>query len=167
MADSDTGDDIAMGNPLGTASEGRPQTAVELESDEDWKNRVKAEDAALDQQFREKGKEKSSATASESADQTQAARPKSSQAPPELPPASFPALINMLSTQAMVALGLIPNPATQKAECELPLARYFIDLIGVLEEKTAGKLTSEEASFLDETLHTLRMAFVKRSKPTD
>ena len=72
----------------------------------------------------------------------------------------------MLSTQAMVALGLIPNPATRKAEKELPLARYFIDLIGVLEKKTAGNLDRDEAAALDETLHTLRMAYVQRSKET-
>jgi hypothetical protein len=61
---------------------------------------------------------------------------------------------------------LIPNPATKTAEKQLPLARYFIDLISVLEQKTAGNLDREEAAALDETLHTLRMAYVQFSKET-
>ena len=69
----------------------------------------------------------------------------------------------MLSTQAMLGMGLLPNPATRKPETQLPMARYFIDLIGVLEQKTAGHLDPEESAALDETLHSLRMAYIQCS----
>jgi hypothetical protein len=149
---------------------GKPQ--IEIVADEDWKSRVQAENAALEQKFRA---EKPSATKDQSGTVTPPeARPQpvaQEQAPqreqlPPFPEASLATLLAMLSNQAMVALGLIRNPVTGKAEKELPLARYFIDLIDVLEQKTKGNLDPDEAAALDETLHTLRMAFVHRSKET-
>jgi len=145
---------------------------LEVSSDEDWKNRVKAEDAAFDQKFA--GKEPA-AVKTAPGGQTRAERDPSAlrdesaqrEPLPQFPEPSFAALLGMLSTQAMVALGLIANPATRKAQKELPLARYFIDLISVLEQKTAGNLESDEAAALEESLHTLRMAYVQRSKETD
>jgi len=144
---------------------------LEVSSDEDWKNRVKAEDAAFDQQFggKETASVKTAAGGQTPSQREQSAtRDESAQrgALPQFPEPSFAALLTMLSTQAMVALAFIPNPATRKAEKELPLARYFIDLISVLEQKTAGNLASEEAAALEESLHTLRMAYVQRSKET-
>lgn len=147
---------------------GKPQ--IQIVADEDWKSRVQAENAALDQKFH--AEEPSAAKGQPASAPTPDAAPKSAaQEPateheqlPPLPDASLAALLAMLSNQAMVALGLIRNPVTGKAEKELPLARYFIDLIGVLEEKTKGNLDSDEAAAIDETLHTLRMAFVHRSK---
>jgi hypothetical protein len=156
--------DDETGNDPGSAK--GPQ--LEVSADEDWKNRVKAEDAAFDQKFT--GSETASAktAASGSAGAQRATNSESSerQPLPQFPEPTFATLLAMLSTQAMVALGLIPNPATRKAEKELPLARYFIDLISVLEQKTAGNLDSEEAAALEESLHTLRMVYVQRSKET-
>ncbi|HEX4072665.1 MAG TPA: DUF1844 domain-containing protein [Planctomycetaceae bacterium] len=161
-------------NEPGHDTEGGPGIAagqkVEITADEDWKSRVKAEDAALDQQFQHAD---ATATKPETGEAARPAEPRTEtregsarrEAPP-LPEPSLATLLGMLSTQAMVALGLLPNPATRKAEKELPLARYFIDLIGVLEKKTAGNLDPDEAAALDETLHTLRMAYVQRLKET-
>ena len=78
----------------------------------------------------------------------------------QVPPANIATLVTMFSTQTMVALGLIPNPATNKAEPQLPLAQHFIDLLGVLEEKTKGNLTDAEHRLLESSLHELRMAFL-------
>jgi hypothetical protein len=155
------------GNGPGSAT----RSQVEVSTDEDWKNRVKAEDAAFDQQF---GAKEPASVTTAAGDQTRSQRDQSAmraetarrEAQPPFPEPSFAGLLAMLSTQAMVALGLIPNPSTRKAEKELPLARYFIDLISVLEQKTAGNLESEEAAALEESLHTLRMAYVQRSKET-
>ncbi len=71
-----------------------------------------------------------------------------------------------MATQATVALGLVPNPATRKADKNLPMARYFIDLLGVLQEKTKSSLDQDELLGLEDTLHSLRMAYVQRSKET-
>jgi hypothetical protein len=145
---------------------------IEVASDEDWKNRVKAEDAALDQRFRGGGAQ-SPATAepARTAQPTgsaasREARPAEPQSAWEMPQPTFGGLVGLLSAQAMMFLGLIPNPATQNAETQLPTARYFIDMISILEEKTAGQLTKEESHFLDETLHSLRMTYMQRSKQT-
>ena len=74
--------------------------------------------------------------------------------------------MGLLSVQAMMFLGQIPNPATGKAETQLPTARYFIDMIGILEEKTKGQLTKEESQILNDTLHSLRMIFMQLSTQT-
>lgn len=145
-----------------TGDETKPQ--VELSGDEDWKNRVKAEDAAIDQQFRQQSAAFSTPQtgASQSADQTR----RKAEPPADLGEASFESLVSMLTTPAMVALGLVPNPATKKAEPQLPMARYLIDLLGVLEQRTKGNRSPEESQALEDTLHSLRMMYVQRSKMT-
>jgi hypothetical protein len=146
--------------------------SIEVASDEDWKNRVKAEDAALDQQFRSQPAETAG-----SAEPPGTAQPAGSPAPREtgrsqqqtareMPKPTFGDLVGLLSAQAMMFLGVIPNPSTQKAETQLPTARYFIDMISILEEKTAGQLTKQESDVLEETLHSLRLTYMERSKQT-
>ena len=146
-------------------------------TDEDWKQRVKAEDAALDQKLREESEEKSSddtdsTTPSdvEIPDLAREAATSSPEAPsaPDgahpLPPADFSTILMTFSTQAMVSLGLIPNPITNKPEVQLDLARHFIDMLAVLEQKTKGNLSSEESALLDKSLHELRMIFMEQQK---
>jgi Domain of unknown function (DUF1844) len=146
-----------------TGDDTEPQ--VQLSADEDWKNRVKAEDAAIDQQFRDKSAASGApqSGASEHADEQTRRKPES---PPDLGEANFDALVAMLSAPAMVALGAVPNPATKKAEPQLPMARYLIDLLGVLEQRTTGNRSPEESEALEETLHSLRMMYVQRSRMT-
>lgn len=82
----------------------------------------------------------------------------------QLPPANMTTLVSMLSTQAMVALGMIPDPSTGQPEPQPALARHFIDLLGVIEDKTRGNLSPEEHRLLDASLHELRMLFVQISR---
>jgi hypothetical protein len=140
----------------------QPNPQIEVASDEDWKSRVKAEDAALDEQLRGEKKPAEAKTTAPGAS-PEPGRSKSD-ASREFPTADFSGLVGMLSTQAMLGMGLLPNPATRKPEKQLPMARYFIDLIGVLEQKTAGHLDPEESATLDETLHSLRMAYIQCSR---
>ncbi|NLT77296.1 MAG: DUF1844 domain-containing protein, partial [Planctomycetes bacterium] len=44
---------------------------------------------------------------------------------------------------------------------DLEMARYNIDMLEVLEAKTKGNLTAEEAQVLKNTLSELRMGFVQ------
>jgi hypothetical protein len=81
-----------------------------------------------------------------------------------LPPPSLAFLITTLGTQAMVALGEVPNPITGKMERLPNQAKHFIDTLAMLEEKTAGNRTPEESALLSSLLHQLRMAYVTRSK---
>ena len=82
---------------------------------------------------------------------------------PEIPPARFDILIQLLSSQAILALGLIPDPQG-KTEVRLPLARHFIDLLAILESKTKGNLTGHEAKMLEQSLHELRVLFLDKSQ---
>jgi Domain of unknown function (DUF1844) len=176
MIDHESVADNQTQPPPASASQGAAVHG-EVASDEDWKNRVKAEDAALDQQFRSQpaGSESqpsssttaaAPATSPASAESAGGDRPAQQQAARNMPDPTFGDLVGLLSTQAMMFLGLIPNPATQKPETQLPTARYFIDIISILEEKTAGQLTKQESNILDETLHELRMIYMQRSKQT-
>ena len=76
------------------------------------------------------------------------------------PPATFEFLVHTLFTQALMALGRIPNPITKQAHRNLPTARHFIDTLGMLEQKTAGNLTEDERRLLEEMQHQLRMMFM-------
>lgn len=138
----------------------------EIVVDEDWKKQVKAEDAALDQKLQEEQLESSKSDRSRETSAAQSPDEKSTAAGEtiEMPPAGFITLIGMFSTQAMVGLGILPNPVTGKAEPQLEIARHFIDLLGVIEEKTKGNLDDSEKSMLTSTLHQLRMAFLQQSK---
>jgi len=79
----------------------------------------------------------------------------------EIPEASMPFLISMLSSQVMMAMGFLPTPDGQQPPVDLPLAKHFIDLLAVLDEKTKGNLTEEEQSMMTESLHQFRMAYVQ------
>ena len=79
----------------------------------------------------------------------------------EIPPASMQFLISMLSSQVMMALGFLPDPSGQQPPVDLGMAKHFIDLLGVLDEKTKGNLNEEEQQMLTESLHQFRMAFMQ------
>ncbi len=77
-----------------------------------------------------------------------------------LPPATFSFLLTTIATQAMIALGQVPNPITGKVELRPQQAKHYIDTLSMLEEKTTGNRTSDESTLLTEVLHQLRMAYV-------
>jgi hypothetical protein len=65
--------------------------------------------------------------------------------------------------QALMALGEVPNPATGQPQADLEQARYLIDILGMLQEKTHGNLTSEESTLLEDLLYELRMKYVAQT----
>ncbi len=73
-------------------------------------------------------------------------------------------MVGLFGTQAMIALGKLANPATGKAEKNLPAARLFIDTLEMLESKTKGNLNADETKVLHATLTDLRLMFVEESK---
>lgn len=131
----------------------KPQ--IEIASDEDWKSRVKAEDARLDQEVAHKHEVAESAPEEDDDDEVIDAS--------RLPPPSLMTLFQMLSSQSIVAMGMIPAP-NGKSILQLPLAKHFIDMLSVLEEKCKGNLSPDEQKFLDGTLHELRLAYVEVSR---
>ena len=78
---------------------------------------------------------------------------------PQLPPASFDVLVQVIAAPAMVHLGLVANPATGKLEKNLEQARWHIDLLHVLEEKTRAQLSAAEKGRVDQLLSQLRNAY--------
>ena len=78
-----------------------------------------------------------------------------------LPEISFINLIFSISTSALIQLGEIQDPLTQQSAKNVPLAKQTIDLIGMLEEKTRGNLTSDEGKILENILYDLRIRYVK------
>src|SRR4051794_30166268 len=76
----------------------------------------------------------------------------------------FIEFVMMQAQNAALFLGQIPNPQTGEGEVNLELARMFIDQLAMIQEKTRGNLSNEEAAVLRNTLSNLQMAFVEVSQ---
>lgn len=162
-----------MAEPMGD----KPKLII----DEDWKTQVEREREEMRRVKEQSAAETSAPETSELADVASAAdqqqeveqpsavktprasaREEAEQLPPP-PPASFPFLVSMLGTQALVAMGQLGDENNAPPP-RLDYAKHYIDLLGLLEEKTKGNLTSEEASLLADWLHQLRLGFVEVAK---
>jgi hypothetical protein len=77
---------------------------------------------------------------------------------------TFATLIISLSTQALMLLGEIVEPGQEMPTRDLPSAKHMIDLLAVLEKKTAGNLDATEAVLLERILYDLRMRFVELAR---
>jgi hypothetical protein len=85
-------------------------------------------------------------------------------APAGAPKADLTSLLVMLYGDAMANLGQAPDPATGRPHVDLEHARFTIDLLAVLQDKTRGNRTPDESAVLEEMLSTLRMGFVRLSQ---
>ncbi len=74
----------------------------------------------------------------------------------DVPAATFPNFLGGLATQALMQFGEIPNPITGEREVNLPYARYTVQLLEVLEQKTRGNRTAEEEQYLTGMLTDFR-----------
>ena len=132
--------------------------------DEDWKERVD----------REQSQPAPAAASVPDAAPTPAAAPAASDSAlepagtPETGPveARFDVFVSGLSMEALIGLGDLPHPMTKKRGVNLPQAKYLIDLLGILEEKTRGNLTAEEAQLLQDVLYQLRMRYLGKTEKT-
>ena len=78
-----------------------------------------------------------------------------------LPPADFKGLVGILASQAVMGLGAMPDESGKGVLIDLDGAKFAIDLLAVLEEKTAGNLQDEESKELGAVLTELRARFVQ------
>jgi len=78
-----------------------------------------------------------------------------------LPDPTFAELVNLVALQALVGLGLVGGPGGEPIPAQPDVARHFIDMLQVLQEKTANNLAPEEKRLLDATLYDLRMRYVE------
>ncbi len=82
-----------------------------------------------------------------------------------IPPVpDFKFFISTLSLQATIFLGQIPNPVSQKTEEDLPQAKFIIDTLGMLQEKTKGNLSNDETELLEHLLYELRTIYLSKNK---
>jgi hypothetical protein len=81
-----------------------------------------------------------------------------------LPEASLLTLIDMFASEAAMNLGLAQTPDGGRTPVDLELARHWIDILGMLQEKTQGNLSEEEAAVLENVLTYMRMQFVGASR---
>ena len=75
-------------------------------------------------------------------------------------PASFVNFLSTLATNAAAALGAVPHPATGKRTLDLDTGKYWLDVLGMIKDKTSGNLHPQEARLLDGLLADLRMQYV-------
>lgn len=113
--------------------------------DEDWKQQAQ--------------KEKELLAAQEKVEEKKSQREEIRRGP--LPKGDFAGLLSMLVTQAFFSLGLLAVEGQEKKEPDLELAKYNIDILETIEEKTKGNLTDEEKKVLENMLEQVRMAYVK------
>ena len=111
--------------------------------DEDWKQQAK--------------KEKEVLAAAEEAEKKEGEKKRRG----PLSKGDFAGLVSMLFTQTLFSLGVIQVKGEERRQPDLALAKFNIDMLEVLEEKTRGNLTDDEKQVLENTLNELRMAYVK------
>ena len=80
-----------------------------------------------------------------------------------LPQVSFSTFVFSLSSSALVHLGEMQDPETEKVELDLPMAKQIIDTLGMLQEKTRGNLDAQEDRLLKSVLYDLRLRYVQKS----
>jgi len=141
-------EDTTPAEPSGADRPPDQEPAIHVDSD--WKKEAQAEKQRLAREAE---------TAAPADASTDGPTPETG-AEQTLPPASFPALVQMLATQAAIFMSDQRDPQTGRSMRHLDLAKHNIDLLRVLEEKTKGNLTDEEKELLDHLLYELRMAYV-------
>jgi hypothetical protein len=110
--------------------------------------------------------DKEQAAAAKNGEVREPEAPETSQAdksdePPPLPEINFATFVVSLNASALLHLGAIEDPTTGKTEKNLPMAKQTIDILSMLEEKTAGNLPKDEENLLKNILYDLRIIYVK------
>ncbi len=122
-----------------SADEAAGPKETEKAVDEDWKAEARREKEKLEQKEEEQASEKAGA---------------------QMPPADFMHFFSGMAAQALMQLGVIDNPFEGEKKLDLAAARYSIDVMQMLADKTKGNLTDEEDEYVRAALHDLRMRFV-------
>lgn len=82
-------------------------------------------------------------------------------------PASFVNFLSTLATNAAAALGAVPHPATGQRSLDLDTGKYWLDVLGMLRDKTKGNLHEKESRLLEGLLADLRMQYVTMVRATE
>jgi len=82
-------------------------------------------------------------------------------------PLTFSSFVLSLGTSTLVLLGEKLSPDQPDSPVNLPQAKEIIEILSMLESKTQGNLSTEEAAVLRDMLYTLRMKYVERASGTN
>ncbi len=77
-------------------------------------------------------------------------------------PINFSSFVLGIYTHTLIFLGDIPHPETNEISVNMEAAKQNIDILSILEEKTKGNLTDEEAHLMKEVLDMLRLQFISK-----
>lgn len=75
---------------------------------------------------------------------------------------SFSSFVMSLATQALMQLGVVPPPQGYELPQDIQGAKQTIDLLQMLQDKTKGNLDAQEVALIEDILHNVRLAFVRR-----
>jgi hypothetical protein len=81
-------------------------------------------------------------------------------------PASFASFMMSIASNAASSLGMMEHPVTGKREVDLELGKHWIDVLGMLQQKTSGNLLPQEQQVLEGLLADLRMQYVSLTNAT-
>jgi hypothetical protein len=154
-----------------------------MEEDEEKSKGFKVQDR---RRFSPEGAPRAEAEDSSPSDTSAASGPTAPEAPPQMDPTAaasaraqyagaqrapeaeeigFANFVVGLSLEALAALGEIPDPSSGQRRSDLRAARQFIDIIGMLREKTSGNLDGDEENLIETILFDLRMKYVELARP--
>lgn len=146
-------------------SESRPEPKIVVDSD--WKQQAQAEKDRLAAAEKAKAEKASAAKAASPGSGAMAGMGPmgdDEHGQEEMPEANFKSLLGTLITNALMYMGAFPDPQTGRAVVAPEYARFHIDLLAVLQEKTKNNLTAEEAKDIEQSLSELRAQFVELMK---
>lgn len=120
--------------------------------DEGWKESAEKEKEILDSQGRplKSTQEPSAQTQEEAASE-----------PADTSEINFLNYITSLAMQTLIFLGEVPNPITNIVEKNLAQAKFLIDTLLMLREKTKGNLSKQESDMINAALYELQVKFVE------
>jgi hypothetical protein len=121
--------------------------------DEDWKRRAQAE------------KEIDAAKGGPAAGPGAAPAPGGAPRPEARSHPLFGGLIESLASQALLYMGAMRDPMTGQSHQDLQQSQTMIEMLGMIEEKTRGNLSKEEADMLKQVLDEVRMQYVRLTQP--
>jgi hypothetical protein len=75
-------------------------------------------------------------------------------------PASFINFLMSIASNAAAALGMMEHPVTGQRTVDPELGKHWIDVLGMLQEKTRGNLAPQEKQIFEGLLADLRMQYV-------
>jgi hypothetical protein len=100
------------------------------------------------------------------AEQPHAEMPDEIEIPGADDPASFANFLMSIASNAASSLGMMEHPVTQRREVDLELGKHWIDVLGMLQDKTQNNLSPQEKQILEGLLADLRMQYVSLANAT-